>query len=146
MENGYSRKNEEIHPQLLDLIPKERNWFVNGDNNDHVVNGDEKKLELRLGPPCVEDWSVSDAQKNYKSSTKTASQKRYYFIFLRIIFEILCLIWSMHVTCVFIFWFVCLCFLFLGKAPNSCSFVWTLLVVLCFRILESSFSFNFAVL
>ncbi|XP_076914777.1 auxin-responsive protein IAA18-like [Bidens hawaiensis] len=75
MDGGYSRK-EEMHPQLLDLnnlIPDERNWFAKKED-DHNL-GDEKKLELRLGPPGVEDWSVTDAQKNYKSPQK-ASQKR----------------------------------------------------------------------
>ncbi|KAK9066218.1 hypothetical protein SSX86_013539 [Deinandra increscens subsp. villosa] len=83
MDGGYSRINEETHPQLLDLIPNERNWFVtrDGDHNiegskSHHGNGDEKKLELRLGPPGVEDWSVSDAQRSYKSPQK-AAQKRY---------------------------------------------------------------------
>ncbi|XP_076952088.1 auxin-responsive protein IAA26-like [Bidens hawaiensis] len=75
MDGGYSRK-EEMHPQLLDLnhlIPDERNWFVKKED-DHNI-GDEKKLELRLGPPGVEDWSASEAQKSYKSPQK-ASQKR----------------------------------------------------------------------
>ncbi|XP_076910331.1 auxin-responsive protein IAA18-like [Bidens hawaiensis] len=74
MDGRYSRK-EEMHPQLLDLnhmITDERNWFAKKD--DHNL-GDEKKLELRLGPPGVEDWSVTDAHKNYKSSQK-ASHKR----------------------------------------------------------------------
>lgn len=88
MESGYSRVDvQEIHPQLLDLIPKERNWFVKrDDDHDHIearsrrshVNGDENTLELRLGPPCVEDWSP----RSYKSVTKASvpvpntSQKR----------------------------------------------------------------------
>lgn len=86
MESGYSssRVKEETQPQLLDLIPKERNFFVKKENDDHHTingsrrsheNGDEKKLELRLGPPCVEDWSLSDSKKNYKSPPKPA-QKR----------------------------------------------------------------------
>ncbi|KAI3786121.1 hypothetical protein L1987_45251 [Smallanthus sonchifolius] len=82
MDGGYSRIKEEIHPQLLDLIPNERNWFVKRDGDHNIEgsksnhgNGDEKKLELRLGPPGVEDWSVSDAQKNFKSPQK-AAQKR----------------------------------------------------------------------
>ncbi|KAI7734333.1 hypothetical protein M8C21_017038 [Ambrosia artemisiifolia] len=85
MDGGYSRMNDEVHPQLLDLIPNERNWLVKRDDDDNNNlqgsrgshgNGDEKKLELRLGPPGVEDWSlVSDAQKNYKSPQK-AAQKR----------------------------------------------------------------------
>lgn len=91
MESGYSRvvdNDEEIHPQLLDLIPKERNWFVKREDDEHhntIIegrsssssssrrrshgNGDEKKLELRLGPPCVEDWSPN----SYKSSPAKAS-------------------------------------------------------------------------
>lgn len=98
MESGYSRvKDEEIHPQLLDLIPKERNWFTtkrDDDDDDNLDveartrsrsrsgshgNGDEKTLELRLGPPSVEDWSP----KNYKTPSKASvihvpntSQKR----------------------------------------------------------------------
>lgn len=84
MEGGYSRIDEVIHPQLLDLIPKERNWFVkreddhnkDGSRRSHGHGGvsDEKKLELRLGPPGVEDWSLSDAPRNYKSPTKAAVQ------------------------------------------------------------------------
>ncbi|KAK9054724.1 hypothetical protein SSX86_025803 [Deinandra increscens subsp. villosa] len=73
MEGGYSRVDEDAHPQLLDLIPKDRNWFVKKD--DHKLEGDEKKLELRLGPPGSEDWSPSDAHKNFKSPQK-AAQKR----------------------------------------------------------------------
>ncbi|XP_024971002.1 auxin-responsive protein IAA26-like isoform X2 [Cynara cardunculus var. scolymus] len=86
MESGYSRMDEEIHPQLLDLIPKERNWFLKREddcNKDgsrrshghgHGGVSDEKKLELRLGPPGVEDWSLSsDAPKNYKSPSKAAA-------------------------------------------------------------------------
>ncbi|KAI3761593.1 hypothetical protein L1987_52013 [Smallanthus sonchifolius] len=81
MEGGYSRVEEDVHHQLLDLIPNERNWFVKkGDSyiegsKSHHGNGDEKKLELRLGPPGVEDWSLSNAHKNYKSPQKSA-QKR----------------------------------------------------------------------
>ncbi|KAJ9568458.1 hypothetical protein OSB04_004424 [Centaurea solstitialis] len=85
MERGYSKMDGEIHPQLLDLIPKERNWFVKQED-DHKKNGskrghedgggvsEEKKLELRLGPPGVEDWSFSDVNKNYKSPTKPSVQ------------------------------------------------------------------------
>ncbi|KAK1434156.1 hypothetical protein QVD17_11074 [Tagetes erecta] len=83
MDGGYNRMNDEIHPQLLNLIANERNWFVKRDDDDNNIegskgshgNGDEKKLELRLAPPGVEDWSVLDAQKNYKSPQK-APQKR----------------------------------------------------------------------
>ncbi|KAD2806216.1 hypothetical protein E3N88_39593 [Mikania micrantha] len=82
MEGGFSRSDEDLqHPQLLDLIPKDRNWFVNNDDHNFERSksshgkGDEKKLELRLGPPGVEDWSLSDAHKNYKSPQK-AAQKR----------------------------------------------------------------------
>lgn len=78
MEGGYSRNGEDL--QLLDLISKERNWFVK-ENDDNLEGSkkmcDEKKhLELRLGPPGVEDWSVSNAHKNCKSPQK-AAQKRY---------------------------------------------------------------------
>ena len=64
MEGGYSRK-------LLNLIPNERNWLVKKED-DHG-DGDEKKLELRLGPPGVdEDWSAKN-----KPKPANTSQKRY---------------------------------------------------------------------
>ncbi|KAF7136207.1 hypothetical protein RHSIM_Rhsim08G0228000 [Rhododendron simsii] len=41
-------------PQLLDLIPKDREWLVQrGEQNSHG-SSEEKKLELRLGPPGEE--------------------------------------------------------------------------------------------
>ena len=47
---GYSR-NGEISPKLLHLIPQgtRRNWFH--DDQASVYNTEEKKLELKLGPP-----------------------------------------------------------------------------------------------
>ncbi|PWA51094.1 auxin-responsive protein [Artemisia annua] len=63
MEGGYSRK-------LLDLIPNERNWLVKKED-DHG-DGDEKKLELRLGPPGVEeDWSAKNKPKPANTSQKS---------------------------------------------------------------------------
>ena len=39
-------------PQLLDLIPKDREWLVQrGEQRSHGSKSEEKKLELRLGPP-----------------------------------------------------------------------------------------------
>lgn len=58
-----SLRNEEACPQLLDLIPKEREWLVNRDGERRHGFPEEKKLELRLGPPG-EDWSVKDNNKN----------------------------------------------------------------------------------
>ncbi|KAI9109455.1 hypothetical protein K1719_019509 [Acacia pycnantha] len=51
--NGRSR-NEEGSPQLLDLIPKDREWH---ENRAHKFS-EERKLELRLGPPGEEDDDV----------------------------------------------------------------------------------------
>lgn len=49
---------DEVCPQLLDLIPKEREWLVKTESSsrNHGVS-EEKKLELRLGPPGVEVWT-----------------------------------------------------------------------------------------
>ncbi|GMY34371.1 auxin-responsive protein IAA26-like [Fagus crenata] len=58
-----SLRNEEVCPQLLDLISKEREWFVNRDGERRHGLPEEKKLELRLGPPG-EDWSVKHNSKN----------------------------------------------------------------------------------
>lgn len=88
---GYSR-NGEISPKLLDLmIPQERrNWF-----HDSVFKTEEKKLELKLGPPGEEDDDDSSIIRHIKkepkdksilslagkhfspSSTKTTSHKRF---------------------------------------------------------------------
>ena len=48
-------KNVEACPQLLDLIPKEREWLGKGE--DERSSSEDRKLELRLGPPG-EDWSL----------------------------------------------------------------------------------------
>lgn len=58
----WSRK-EEACPQLLDLIPKNTVWLTNRENKDGSRNSlEEKKLELRLGPPG-ENWSLKDTSK-----------------------------------------------------------------------------------
>lgn len=66
MEGGYPRK-------LLNLMkPKERNWLVKKED-DHG-DGDEKKLELRLGPPGVdEDWSAKNKPKPANTSQKRSA-------------------------------------------------------------------------
>ncbi|KAJ4842866.1 hypothetical protein Tsubulata_041910 [Turnera subulata] len=65
MEGGS--KNDEACPQLLNLIPKEREWFSKrGDER----SSEEKKLELRLGPPGDQDWS-----RIREATTKTTVQR-----------------------------------------------------------------------
>lgn len=54
--NGCSEKDED-YPQLLDLIPKERQWLTAGDVAGKTHTSDDKKLELRLGLPGEADWS-----------------------------------------------------------------------------------------
>ncbi|XP_057773154.1 auxin-responsive protein IAA18-like isoform X2 [Salvia miltiorrhiza] len=68
MEN-YSRKDEGC-PQLLDLIPKDRETWVTKRAEERRSHGisEEKKLELRLGPPGGE-WAI-------KESNSTASRER----------------------------------------------------------------------
>ncbi|PON88540.1 AUX/IAA protein [Trema orientale] len=53
---GSSRR-EEVCPQLLDLIPQNREWLVNRDKERSHGSSEEKKLELRLGPPG-QDWPL----------------------------------------------------------------------------------------
>ncbi|CAA3016499.1 auxin-responsive protein IAA26-like [Olea europaea var. sylvestris] len=52
---GYSRKDVGC-PQLLDLIPKEKEWLVKSAEETNYGLSEEKKLELRLGPPGG-DWT-----------------------------------------------------------------------------------------
>lgn len=57
---GYSRKEEKCN-KLFDLVPKESEWLLKKEGTSHGVS-EEKKLELRLGPPDG-DWSVKDSSK-----------------------------------------------------------------------------------
>jgi len=54
------RSRIELSPQLLDLIPNEREWQM---NRNEGKSSEERKLELRLGPPG-EDWSLGGKMKN----------------------------------------------------------------------------------
>lgn len=59
---GCSKTGEQACPQLLDLMAKERReWLVM--RNGEASSSEEKKLELRLGPPGGEDkrWSLKDS-------------------------------------------------------------------------------------
>ncbi|KAF5727244.1 putative Phytochrome-associated protein 1 [Tripterygium wilfordii] len=54
--------NGQACPNLLDLNPKEREWLVKRKR----VHGssEEKNLELKLGPPGVQDWSRKNSSRN----------------------------------------------------------------------------------
>nr|AZI15339.1 Auxin responsive protein [Malus domestica] len=58
---GCTRKEKEACPQLLDLIPRERDWlvsrYIERSSGHGSSSSEEKKLELRLGPPG-QDWSM----------------------------------------------------------------------------------------
>lgn len=63
---GCSRKDE-VCPQLLDLISKDREWVLKrGEGRSHG-SPEEKKLELRLGPPG-EDWTIKDNSREREES------------------------------------------------------------------------------
>lgn len=66
MEGRFS-KNGEACPHLLDLIPKEKEWLKMGDGERNRRSSEEKKLELRLGPPGGEDWSMKQAKISERS-------------------------------------------------------------------------------
>ncbi|XP_039005867.1 auxin-responsive protein IAA18-like isoform X2 [Hibiscus syriacus] len=54
-----SSKNGETCPQLLHLIPQEREWHLKRKDDETRLSSEEKKLELRLGPPGDENnWST----------------------------------------------------------------------------------------
>ncbi|KAM0956654.1 hypothetical protein COP2_025551 [Malus domestica] len=67
---GCTRKEEEACPQLLDLIPRQRDWLVSRDiegSSHGSSSSEEKKLELRLGPPC-QNWSM-ERERDEKSQS-----------------------------------------------------------------------------
>ncbi|KAE8700672.1 Auxin-responsive protein IAA18 [Hibiscus syriacus] len=60
-----SSKNGETCPRLLNLIPREREWHLKRKDEETGLSSEEKKLELRLGPPGDEDnWSLNGTTKN----------------------------------------------------------------------------------
>ncbi|XP_010535191.1 PREDICTED: auxin-responsive protein IAA26-like [Tarenaya hassleriana] len=64
---GCSR-NGEISQRLLYLIPKDREWFHDEKSSHGCCNTEEKKLELRLGPPgCDEDCLATNKDTEDKS-------------------------------------------------------------------------------
>ncbi|KAL3840848.1 hypothetical protein ACJIZ3_025439 [Penstemon smallii] len=69
---GYSIKDEGGCPQLLDLIPKERDWVVKRAEETRDGLSEERKLELSLGlgPPGGE-WTIKE---------NTNSTERYHHI------------------------------------------------------------------
>ncbi|CAL9003674.1 unnamed protein product [Prunus brigantina] len=69
-------RNEEACPQLLDLIPRERDWIVKRDERSHG-SSEEKKLELRLGPP-VEDWSMNGNSRSNKERDESLLSLGYF--------------------------------------------------------------------
>ncbi|CAA7018191.1 unnamed protein product [Microthlaspi erraticum] len=64
-------RNREICPKLLDLIPQASKWYHEEKNN----TDQEKKLELRLGPPGV-DEEVRLAMNKKKKNTETRNIKK----------------------------------------------------------------------
>ncbi|XVE88807.1 hypothetical protein DITRI_Ditri19aG0098400 [Diplodiscus trichospermus] len=77
MESGCS-KNVEACPQLLDLIPQEREWHVKREDERRHGSSEEKKLELRLGPPGQENWSTKDATKNNRERDESSLSLGYF--------------------------------------------------------------------
>ena len=75
--NGRSR-NEEMSPQLLDLISKDRDWHMNKDEEGFPSkSSEERKLELRLGPPG-EDYSMNNIVKNFNREKESLLSLRYF--------------------------------------------------------------------
>lgn len=70
------RSRNEVSPQLLDLIPNEREWHMK--KGEGGKSSEERKLELRLGPPGVEDWSLNDKMKNTQTDHESLLSLGYY--------------------------------------------------------------------
>ncbi|KAH9619511.1 hypothetical protein KSS87_017183 [Heliosperma pusillum] len=64
----------EISPKLLDLMmnKKERECFY-----DHTTSCDEKKLELKLGLPCEEDWQNKQVRERKKQDSSSLLSLNY---------------------------------------------------------------------
>lgn len=69
MESGCTT-NDEACPRLIDLIPREKKeWNL---KRKDEASSEEKKLELRLGPPGEENWS---SIKNDVGATKNNRER-----------------------------------------------------------------------
>lgn len=68
---GSSRR-EELCPQLLDLIPQNREWLINREKERSHGSSEEKKLELRLGPPG-QDWPMKEKKERDDESLLSLS-------------------------------------------------------------------------
>ncbi|EOA31233.1 hypothetical protein CARUB_v10014400mg [Capsella rubella] len=64
-------RNREIGPKLLDLIPQGRKWYQEDKNNVDQ----EKKLELRLGPPGGDEEDHHHSAMKKKNNTETRNIK-----------------------------------------------------------------------
>ncbi|KAK7261765.1 hypothetical protein RIF29_28084 [Crotalaria pallida] len=62
------RTRNELSPQLLDLISSEREWNMNKSSEGKNKCSEERKLELRLGPPTSEDWCEDNILKRRNES------------------------------------------------------------------------------
>lgn len=63
---GRGTPGGETYPQLLDLIASGKKWMERdggGGARDDLSAAEEKQLELRLGPPGVENWRVAREKK-----------------------------------------------------------------------------------
>nr|XP_010915232.1 auxin-responsive protein IAA6 isoform X1 [Elaeis guineensis]XP_019702631.1 auxin-responsive protein IAA6 isoform X1 [Elaeis guineensis] len=76
MEKDYKNKPDAC-PQLLDLIPKERDWMVRVSGGGGCGSGskvsEERKLELRLGPPGGEEESSVLSLGYFSKASKTTN-------------------------------------------------------------------------
>lgn len=77
MEEDF-RKGEG-RPQLLDLIPNERDWMIKevGGGRKCIGVSEEKKLELRLGLPGGEDWPAVKEKREEHSVESALSLGHY---------------------------------------------------------------------
>ncbi|KAK9102308.1 hypothetical protein Sjap_019562 [Stephania japonica] len=68
---GEGKNKLDPYPQLLDLIHKDKEWVVRGeDEKNRFGVSEEKKLELRLGPPGDQDWFINDTENNSNKNNK----------------------------------------------------------------------------
>ncbi|MCL7022827.1 hypothetical protein MKW94_000906 [Papaver nudicaule] len=75
MECGDSRTGGESSPQLLDLIP---GWGGGGNERRNFGGSEERKLELKLGPPGEEDWFSNGNNNNNNNKDIVAKSSSLY--------------------------------------------------------------------
>ncbi|XP_010528942.1 PREDICTED: auxin-responsive protein IAA26-like [Tarenaya hassleriana] len=74
---GDRPRNGAICPKLLNLIPKDREWYQNEKSSSACCSTEEKKLELRLGLPGDDDYCLEMKNTETRNNSKNMKNAKH---------------------------------------------------------------------